>query len=98
MATTPRERLYKDGIPADGFNSRVLGWLRGERDLVDHATPKAFGTTRLAYDEALKLAMKGGLSRIDAHREVLSNLTALLLGVDLTGELAKRLPSGLIHK
>ena len=90
--------LYdKNGIPNPGFNGAVLGWLRGTVSLKEHVPPAAFDLLRSAYDLELDTLLKGGLPRWQAHRVLLSNLTGLMLGNDITGQLSSRLESVTIN-
>lgn len=94
------QRLYQnDGSPSKKFNSTVLNWLTGGSKIREHATPAAFESTRVAYDKQLAaLSSSTGGSRVAAHTKLLSNLTTLMFGIDLSGELAERLSDGLINE
>lgn len=86
------------GIPRKDFNRFILAWLRERCTLKEHRSPKAFTSTRIRYDSNLaSLTTKGKLQNLDAHRLLLSDLTSIISQVDLSAELQKRLPPGLIN-
>jgi hypothetical protein len=95
------EYLYcRDGSPTTSFNSKVKAWLSGKILLAEHSKPAAFEESRQLYDALIEeLITSSCLSRRAAHRSLLSSLTEdLIFKVDLSAELAKRLPPGLISK
>jgi hypothetical protein len=92
MATKVKTRLYDlAGVPCLQFNVRIKEWLESERTLREHAKPAAFDGVRDAYCKAVAIAKAAGLSKRDAHRLALSNLTKMLFGHDLAAELRNRL-------
>ena len=92
-------RLYgEDGAPAAGFNALVRGWLGGSVRVREHRPPAQFGELRDAYDEALSALEETGLDRRDAHLKLLSELTDLIQGQDLSAALASRLSAAPINE
>jgi len=85
-------RLYdSSGAPSAGFNTAIRGWLEGSLRVKEHVRPKAFEELRVAYDLELDTLLQKGVCRWQAHGMLLSNLTKLMLGNDITGQLATRL-------
>lgn len=99
VARPAKIRLYnKNGTPCTNFNHLIAGWLDGSVDVKEHSKPAAFESLRIAYCSALnKLIEEKGLSRWDANRTLLSNLTDLMFGVDITEEIGSRLTSEQIN-
>lgn len=94
-----KKKIYDEsGDPCAEFNKTILNWLGSELQIREHKTPAAFEGARNAYDKAVKVALEAGLSRRDAHREVLSTMTELLFGYDLAKELEGRLNPGLVNE
>lgn len=99
-AVSPRKpqlpRLYdaKTKVPVDGFNALVVRWLKDEVFIHEHKPAAAFSPVRTIYDQEISL-LGGGR---DAHRELLSRLTPLLLNVDLSTHLQSRLLGDLINE
>lgn len=97
---TKRTRLYdSDGVPADDFNRKVLGWLRGDIVVVEHRTPAAFGHLRQAFDlELQKLRERNPEADLRQLTKILlSGLTELMYGNDLSGLLTERLSAKSIN-
>lgn len=94
-----RLRLYDNsGEPSHSFNRRIINWLSCRSRIVEHQPPKAFASTLSSYNRMHAALMKQkALPRHKAHRMLLSNLTDLLMGIDLNRELEKRLSKELIH-
>lgn len=93
-----KERLFnKAGEPMPGFNERILGWLDGKLAIVEHNPPAAFQGLRTAYSAELALLEEQGAVKWDAHRALLTNLTKMMFGIDITDELRARLSSELIN-
>lgn len=100
MARRRVPRLYGDGgAPNPGFNAMVKGWLELSLVVAEHSPPKAFDTVREAYDLALRALLNAPepLNKVAAHKFLLSSLTDLLFDVDLSAELAARLPAAKIN-
>jgi hypothetical protein len=94
----PVQHLYTaQGQPVDGFNSLVKGWLEGSTQVREHRTPAAFDGVRRAYDEAITAVEETGLSAVETHAQMLSNLSDLMQGDDLSAELAGRLSDANIN-
>jgi hypothetical protein len=92
-------RLYaRDNAPAGGLNGLVRGWLDGSVSVREHQPPAQFGELRDAYDGALSALEETGLDRKDAHIELLSELTDLIQGQDLSSALAERLSAAPINE
>ncbi len=95
---TIRPRLYTPtGTPLPDFNQKILGWLRGSQPVVEHNPPAAFELLRSTYDHDLAALLDTGgdqgLQRWQAHQLLLSNLTKMMFGQDITAELRARLSS-----
>src|SRR5262249_38235215 len=85
---------------AGDFNSLVLGWLQERLIVREHRPPAAFTELRHAYDlevDNVRAISKTRLPTWQAHKAVLSNLTELMLGHDVTGLLSKRLSAESIN-
>jgi hypothetical protein len=94
-----KQPLYDaEGIPVEGFNRLVGGWLDGSVKVREHKPPAQFDKLRDAYDTALDALEKTGLPRREAHVKLLSELTDLSQGQDLSTALAKRLSAGPINE
>lgn len=93
------ERLYTpDGQPTNGFNRLVKGWLDESIRVSEHATPAAFSGARRAYDQAIAAVKQTGLGAAETHAQMLSNLSDLMEGDDLSAELAERLSDANINE
>jgi hypothetical protein len=94
-----KTRLYDaNGQPVGGINELVHGWLDGSIDVQEHKPPAQFAQLREAYDEALASLEQGGLTRKAAHIKLLSELTELIQGQDLSAPLAERLSAAPINE
>ncbi|MMZ49039.1 hypothetical protein D1872_107250 [compost metagenome] len=94
MKKTSSVRLYKEGKPCENFNQRIKNWLEMREVLKEHATPKAFESLRKLYSQNLDellLVSENPNDRWSAHRNLLSNLTNVMYGIDIAAELAPRL-------
>lgn len=90
----PATRLYEpNGTPCPNFNEAIKEWLEGTRSVRGHQPPAAFSGVRAEYSAAVESALQTGVSRKNAHRLALSNMTTMLLGYDLSEELRARLSS-----
>ncbi|HVI55873.1 MAG TPA: hypothetical protein VM621_12590 [Luteibacter sp.] len=91
-------RLYSTAskAPTPNFNGMVLKWLRDELVIRDHAVAKAFAPVRALMDLELT-ALASDRSTKAAHTFLLSNLTRLLLEIDLGAHLEGRLVGDLIN-
>ena len=91
--SSSKKALYADGAPVSGFNSIVLQWLRKEIAVREHSAPKAFDFMRAACDVELVNILASGLAdnRWDAYRVLLSDLTKLMFGDDISGRLSSTL-------
>ena len=100
-ATPPASaRLYGGGRPVADFNQSILRWLSGDLRLAEHATPKAFEALRIAYDlevDNLLRVKRPSRGLWEASQAVLSNLTSLMLGNDISGLLSERLSAERIN-
>jgi len=84
----PATRLYgPNGTPCPNFNQSIKEWLEGTRAVRGHQPPAAFSGTRALYSAAVESAVLTGLSRKDAHRLALSNMTTMLFKIDLSAEI-----------
>ena len=93
-----KARLYNgDGTPAVGFNDRIAQWLEGRLALREHKTPRAFEGLRKKYASELARLEEKGKNTWAAHRALLSNLTNIMFGIDVTTELRTRLSPELIN-
>jgi hypothetical protein len=98
MADKAKTRLYGlDGVPCPDFNARIKEWLESKQNIQGHAKPAAFDGVRERYNKAVAAAQATGLSRPNAHRVALSNLTPMLLGHDLAAELRVRLSGATVN-
>lgn len=97
MPRAAKPRLYQNNIPTANFNETVLKWLRGEIKIPEHQKTAAFEPVRTLFDAGLK-ELTPTESKRESHRTLLSNLTTMLLGVDLTGHLSARLIGNLINE
>jgi hypothetical protein len=95
---TQRHRLYISGEPAPDFNTLVLGWIAERLKVAEHQSPAAFRTVRQAYDTARAALEHSGMSPADAHSQLLSELTDLMMGDDLSATLVERLSSEPINE
>jgi hypothetical protein len=90
-------RLYTgDGNPCPDFNRWIVRWLEETHAVAEHDRPAAFGTLRNAYREALEQLLAKAEptpARWQAHRALLNNLTKMMMGLDISGEIAARLTS-----
>lgn len=99
MGGERRLRLYEsEGVPAPSFNRKVRGWLDGSLDVREHKAPAAFDDLRSAYDAALSGLEATGLSRTACHIRLLSELTDLIQGQDLSRALKSRLSAAPINE
>lgn len=93
-----KARLYDaNGKPVSGFNGLVAGWLEGNVALQEHNPPAAFKALLNAYNLELDTVLKSGVNRIEAHRALLSNLTKMMFGTDISPDLKARLSTELIN-
>ncbi len=98
QARTRRAVLYgPDGVPGAGFNRLVLRWLNDDIQIREHKPPAAFSGLRAAYDAGLAALVAAGAGPREAHAQLLSNLTAMMLGDDLRAILAPRLAAANIN-
>ena len=92
------DRLYDDdGLPTPHFNESVHLWLNGTRRLREHQPVTAFPPLRDKYQVLVDALIQGGMSRADAHKQLLSNLTTMMFGVDLSKFLSDRLSGDLVN-
>jgi hypothetical protein len=93
--------LYSNGNPCKNFNKLILEWLRKSVLVVEHQPPASFESLRIAYDEAceamLQITGDSIKNRWNTHRDVLSNVTKLMFGIDIRSELASRLTASPIN-
>jgi hypothetical protein len=91
--------LYSKGNdPIPDFNRTVLKWLRDEARVRGHQPTAAFTPVRVAYDALLNALLgSGSVSREIAHKQLLSQLTPMLLGIDITQHISARLSASLIN-
>lgn len=98
----PRLYARPSLAPSPGFNDLVFDWLADKGRIAEHKRPAEFEIVRQAYETQLGALLQGingpVLNRWRAHRFLLSNLTKILLGVDLTGALTGRLSSTNINQ
>jgi hypothetical protein len=99
----PRHEMHslydEHGVPCPRFNRHVKAWLRGEIPVREHKPPAAFAGLLTHYDakaKALRLADPHATT-LQVHRRMLSMLTEIMNGCDLTGELTSRLPDARIN-
>jgi hypothetical protein len=92
-----KHRLFRDGKPTENFNASVHAWLREELPVVEHNKPAAFAPLRIAIDLELDNLEAAGQSRAEARRTLLSNLTTLMFGNDISGHLSQRLSAANIN-
>ena len=98
MPRRTRCSLYGNGgVPCPSFNRRLIDWLSSACQLVEHQTPKAFESTRVAYDAMYSRFLASGASTVEAHKAILCDLTKLMSGIDINSELESRLSSGLVN-
>lgn len=88
----------KPAVPVERFNRMIHGWLKGEVAVVGHQPPKAFAPIRVLYDKQLEELLASGRSPREAHRTLLSSLTPMLLGIDISAHLHDRLSKDLINE
>jgi hypothetical protein len=94
-----KARLYEaDGTPAVGFNRMIGGWLDGSLMVREHSAPAQFDELRNAYDAALDALEQTDLTRRQAHFKLLSELTDLIQGQNLSTALATRLSAAPINE
>lgn len=74
----------------------VNEWLSDRLTPAEHSPAVAFEPVRRQYDARLA-TFPGGENQREIHRALLSNLTNLLLGVDITGHLGRRLSGELLN-
>jgi hypothetical protein len=96
----PRLKLYDaDRIPVEGFNGLVHEWLRDKVRLVEHSPPAAFDFMRTAYELEVEnlLTTEEAPDVWTAHRTLLSDLTRLMFGDDISGRLSSKLSAERIN-
>jgi hypothetical protein len=94
-----KQFLYApDGTPSKGFNRLVSGWLDGSVEIREHKTPAQFAELRGAYDKALGALEQTDITRRESHSRLLSELTDLTQGQDLSTALEKRLSAAPINQ
>ncbi len=94
-----RVRLYDaNGEPNSEFNKRVWGWLDSSIEVKEHQRPAQFEQLRAAYDEAHSALLATGLDPTGAHSKLLSELTELIQGQDLSKALSSRLSAAPINE
>ena len=76
----------------------IRGWLGCEIAVREHSRPAVFDQLRGAYDQALHALTKSGLKVAEGHAQLLSSLTDLLFGDDISATLAARLSQERINQ
>ncbi|HEX7278234.1 MAG TPA: hypothetical protein VF255_01295 [Solirubrobacterales bacterium] len=93
-----KQPLYAaDGAPVKGFNGLVGGWLDGSVEVREHKAPAQFDESRDAYDAALDALEQTDITRREAHVRLLSELTDLIQGQNLSAALGARLSAAPIN-
>jgi hypothetical protein len=98
MATSRRERLYAQDTfePRAAFNKAIVAWPRNTQKFSEHKPAAAFEPVREVLDKKLGDLLKVQSTR-NAHKELLSSLTNILLTIDLSAHLGGRLQGELIN-
>lgn len=89
--------LYVNGTPTADFNSLVQGWLRDDIRVREHKPPAAFGKLRHAYEGRLA-QLSHNPRQWENHRVLLSDLTNVMLGINLAPSISDRLESSTINE
>lgn len=95
MTRKRKINLYnRQGEPERNFNQLVVSWLDGSQSIKEHQTPKQFESLLAAYNRELKTIIETSAQEIEkwkAHQVLLSNLTKILFGDDITAQVRQRL-------